>query len=109
MEIGCQLHALAPLPLGKEPLVRRLGQPQSSSDCGGGAEKNPCWLGVEPMLSTSSQVLYWLSYPSSLVWELIIMTFFHEFQASSQTKGYNAKMNYTELCNMAAFDRAPLY
>jgi hypothetical protein len=66
---------MAPLPLGKEPLVRRLGGPKSSSDCGS-AEKNPCLSGIEPMLTTSSQALYWLSYPSSFVWELVILTFF---------------------------------
>jgi hypothetical protein len=42
----------------------RLGGPKSSSDFGG-AQKNPCLLGTEPLLTASSQALYSLSYPSS--------------------------------------------
>jgi hypothetical protein len=46
MEVSCQLHAPAALPLGKSPwysLDRRLGGPQSRSGRGG-VEKN-----IQPM------------------------------------------------------------
>jgi hypothetical protein len=51
MEVSGQLHALAALPLGKEPpypLDRRLGGPQSRSGRGGEEKNSQPPLGLEP-------------------------------------------------------------
>jgi hypothetical protein len=73
MEVSGQLHALAALAPGKEPLLlisldRRLGVPQSRYRRGG-AEKNsqppPEIEPYNPDRPARSPALYWLSYHGS--------------------------------------------
>jgi hypothetical protein len=62
MEVSGQLHVLAALPLGKEPLVRRLDGSQSRP--GQYEEEKFIFLpGIEPRPYSPS--LYRLSYPDS--------------------------------------------
>jgi len=57
MEVSGQLHAPAALPLGERTphthWIRRLGGPQSQSECGGEEKNSQSLLGMKPQSSST--------------------------------------------------------
>jgi hypothetical protein len=58
MEVSGQLHAPAALPSRKDPLGKRLGEPQSQSGRGGEEKNSQALPGLEPPIMQSAAQHY---------------------------------------------------